>query len=69
MGAAVQPTGSELRIDVEQIVDAVRGVSNEDRIQTILDVLAPEGSYLLSDHFNDPGGLEKMIALLAASLI
>jgi hypothetical protein len=29
-----------LRIDVEQIVDAVRGVSNEDRIQTILDVLA-----------------------------
>jgi SAM-dependent methyltransferase len=24
----------------------------------VLDVLAPEGNYLLSDHFNDPGGLE-----------
>ncbi|MDP9335261.1 MAG: class I SAM-dependent methyltransferase [Actinomycetota bacterium] len=24
----------------------------------VLGVLAPDGSYLLSDHFNDPGGLE-----------
>jgi SAM-dependent methyltransferase len=42
-----------------QAVHELRHKRHAPRLhRQVLDVLAPEGSYLLSDHFNDPGGLE-----------